>query len=226
MDVRVGSRLYEGCGPSTAFQGSHSPGRRSESPAARASWRTPSDASGSNDSLQVNTAFRSPHPRIDSLGVTPGRTAVKVTPGSATEVPLIVPSWETLVERQCGSGGSIVGRVSDERDRPLPGARVTMLDESGAEGTPIEVIAESDGCLRSVRNCDPQYGDPVRTVWSGHIERPGGEIQGRGQRPCRPCLDPCTSGVSILLSIGSPPSGSGRRSPSARHSGPVRGCIG
>jgi len=32
-----------------------------------------------------------------------------------------------------------------------------------------------------VRNRDPQYGDPVRPVWSGHIERPGGEIQGRAE---------------------------------------------
>lgn len=68
-----------------------------------------------------------------------------VAPGSATEVPLIVQSWETFVERRCGSGGSIVGRVSDEQDRPLPGARVTMLDESGAGGAPVEVIADRMG---------------------------------------------------------------------------------
>ena len=85
------------------------------------------------------------HPRIDSLGVVPAWTAVTVAPGTATEVSLIVPSWETFVERQRGSGGSIVGRVSDERDRPLPGARVTMLDESGAGGAPVEVIADRMG---------------------------------------------------------------------------------
>ena len=114
------------------------------------------------------------HPRIDSLGVTPGWTAVKVTPGSATEVPLIVPSWETLVERQCGSGGSIVGRVSDERDRPLPGARVTMLDESGAEGTPIEVIADRMGvyalCGIAIPNMvtlSAQFGAATSNVRAG-----------------------------------------------------------
>jgi Carboxypeptidase regulatory-like domain len=74
------------------------------------------------------------HPRIDSLGVVPGWTSVAVAPGAATEVALTVPSWETLVELQCGDAGSIVGSVRDERGRPVPGASVTIEAEGEGSG--------------------------------------------------------------------------------------------
>ena len=87
------------------------------------------------------------HPRLDSLGVTPGWTTIVAESGEELEVDLAVPRWETLLALSCGEqgAGALVGVVRSREGLTIGGATVEVLDALGPDSLPITDISDQYG---------------------------------------------------------------------------------
>jgi len=75
------------------------------------------------------------HPRLDSLGVTPGWSTIVAESDDQLEVDLAVPRWETLLALSCGErgAGALVGVVRSRAGLAIAGAIVEVLDAVGPD---------------------------------------------------------------------------------------------
>lgn len=82
-------------------------------------------------------------PRLDSLALGVLRRPVHIREGVVTWASFGVPSWRTLLARNCDvtdAGGALVGVVRDATSgSPLAGARLTVTEAMGS-GSPREVV--------------------------------------------------------------------------------------
>ncbi|HUF77007.1 MAG TPA: carboxypeptidase regulatory-like domain-containing protein [Longimicrobiales bacterium] len=87
------------------------------------------------------------HPRLDSLGVTPGWQTVAMEPGAVAGLELAVPPWTTLLARSCASGasGTLVGTVYSRSGSPVAEARVELVSARTEAGGPIATLSDAQG---------------------------------------------------------------------------------
>lgn len=117
------------------------------------------------------------HTRLGEMGISPGPTAVTVSPGADTRVELATPSVFTLVTSQClfetPTAGTAVlaGFVADgDTGMGLPGAHVTVSwNTPGGESRHIELRTDGAGWYRT---CAAPAEVPL-VAWAEFMDRQG-----------------------------------------------------
>ena len=114
------------------------------------SVRTVSDLSGRFELHDVHPGMHRltfSHPRLDSLGVTPGWSTIVAESGEQLEVDLAVPRWETLLALSCGErgAGALVGVVRSRKGLTVGGAIVEVLDAVCPDSLPITDMTDQYG---------------------------------------------------------------------------------
>lgn len=117
------------------------------------------------------------HTRLGEMGISPGPTAVTVSPGADTRVELATPSVFTLVTSQClfetPTAGTAVlaGFVADgDTGMGLPGAHVTVSwNTPGGESRHIELRTDGTGWYRT---CAAPAEVPL-VAWAEFMDRQG-----------------------------------------------------
>lgn len=84
------------------------------------------------------------HPRLDSLGVRPGRARVSLRPEAVREVRLAIPSAASVLRQSCAAtDGAVLSGVVRDSIAPLPAARVRMV-WSASDGSPRSRSTSTD----------------------------------------------------------------------------------
>ncbi len=117
------------------------------------------------------------HTRLGEMGISPGPTAVTVSPGAATQVGLATPSVFTLVTSQClfeiPTAGTAVlaGFVADgDTGMGMPGAHVIVSwNTPGGESRHIELRTDGTGWYRT---CAAPAEIPL-VAWAEFMDRQG-----------------------------------------------------